>query len=115
MCGRCFLRGWWVQAQQLAWQLCVQGFWDTGLGGLGRLKDGWCGWQAQAMRTRAEEYFQMHRERGGFAAMRDPGTPREVRNALFELKKRGNLLWQRAAELVQAAGESVLRDSQVRQ
>ena len=65
------------------------------------------------MRARAEEYFQMHRERGGFAAMRDPGTPVELRSALFELKKIGNLLWQRAAELVQAAGDSVLRDSQV--
>ncbi|BDA47014.1 probable regulator of nonsense transcripts 1 homolog at C-terminar half [Coccomyxa sp. Obi] len=71
------------------------------------------GQKAQAMRVRAEEYFEMHRERGGFGAMRDPATPRELRDALFELKKRGNLLWQRANELVQAAGESVLRDSQV--
>lgn len=56
----------------------------------------------------------MHRERGGWAAQKDMSLPRGQRDALWELKKKGNLLWQKSNELVQAAGESVLRNSQVR-
>lgn len=69
--------------------------------------------QAQRLRQRAEEMYQAHRERGGYAAQRDPATPRETRDALFELKKQAGLLWQQANDLVKAAGDYVLQDSQV--
>ena len=66
------------------------------------------------MREEAEQLFQEHRRRGGFEKARDRRTAPEEREALWEVKKRGDALWQQAAELVQAASESVLRSSQVR-
>jgi hypothetical protein len=69
--------------------------------------------QAQAMREEAERLFAEHRARGGFAAARDKGTPPEEREALWGLKKQGDLLWEQAGELVKAASDSVLNSSQV--
>ena len=69
--------------------------------------------QAQRLREKAEELFLQHRTRGGYAAQSDRTLPKEERSALYELKQEGNQLWEEARELVQAASEQVLRESQV--
>ena len=69
--------------------------------------------QAQRLREKAEDLFLQHRQRGGYAAQNDQTLPKEERSALYELKQEGNKLWEEAKELVQAASEQVLRESQV--
>ena len=69
--------------------------------------------QAQRLREKAEDLFLQHRKRGGYAAQNDQTLPKEERSALYELKQEGNRLWEEAKELVQAASEQVLRESQV--
>ena len=71
------------------------------------------GLQAQRLREKAEDLFLQHRQRGGYAAQNDQTLPKEERSALYELKQEGNKLWEEAKELVQAASEQVLRESQV--
>lgn len=71
------------------------------------------GLQAQRLREKAEDLFLQHRQRGGYGAQNDQTLPKEERSALYELKQEGNKLWEEAKELVQAASEQVLRESQV--
>lgn len=66
------------------------------------------------MREEAERLFAEHRARGGFAAARDRTKLPEEREALWGLKKQGDLLWEQAGDLVKAASDSVLSGSQVR-
>lgn len=70
--------------------------------------------QAQAMRDEAERLFAEHRQWGGYLRARSPDTRPEDREALMQLKRRGDALWQQATAKVQAASEGVLSASQVK-